>query len=125
MSESELGDPEQQPSPSQEHIDVWRSIDNEDRDPRLIQVQQLWVFLEQHKREKAEGDTRTADEMLRTAKTHYDAVAAKNPHFPPDLRTRLDNLKRELDELLRCYTVTATPLISTFRLLADHALFGS
>ncbi len=101
MSESQLGDPDQQPSLWQEHIDVCRSIENENRDPRLIQVQQLWVFLEQHKREKSEGDTQMADEILRTAKTHYDAIEEKNPHFPPDLRTRLDTLKRELDELLR------------------------
>jgi hypothetical protein len=99
MSESRRGDPNQQQS-WEADIEVWKYINNEDRDPRLIAVQQLWVFLEQHKREKAGGDTWMAGEALRMAKEHYEAITAKHPYFPPDLHTRLSDLKRDMDQML-------------------------
>jgi hypothetical protein len=67
MSESRFDDPNQQPS-WEGDIEVWKYIDNEDRDPRLIAVQQLWVFLEEHKREKAGGDSRMAGEAAANGK---------------------------------------------------------
>jgi hypothetical protein len=84
----------------QQHIDVFENLRSEDRDPRLIQIQQLWVFLEVHKRERADGDIRAADDALQEAKKIYDNLVAKHPHFPPHLRTRLDSLKREMEALL-------------------------
>jgi hypothetical protein len=110
MSESRFDDPNQQPS-WEADIEVWKYIDNEDRDPRLIAVQQLWVFLEEHKREKAGGDSRMAGEALRMAKEHYEAITAKHPYLPPDLRTRLSDLKRDLDEC----SATGTPSLGSER----------
>jgi hypothetical protein len=104
MSESRLGDPNQRPS-READLEVLKYIDNEDRDPRLIAVQQLWVFLEQHKREKAGGDSRMAGEALRMAKEHYGAITAKHRYFPPELRTRLSDLKRDMDEMLYHWNV--------------------
>ena len=107
MSEWRSGDPNQQPSPDPD-IEVLEYIENEDRDPRLIAVQQLWVFLEQHKREKAEGDIRTAGEALRMAKEHYEAIMVKHVYFPPHLRTRLSELKRDMDEMLSLHGPAAS-----------------
>ena len=100
MGEWHLSDPNQQPSAWTEHIDVSNTIESEDRDPRRVLVQQIWVYLAMHKRERAEGDASLADEVLQRAKELYDEVTAKYPHFPPDLRSRLDDLKCELDALL-------------------------
>jgi hypothetical protein len=100
MGEWHLNDPDQQPSPQAEHVDVWKNIENEDRDPRRVQVQQIWVYLEMHERERADGDPKVADAALQAAKTLYDKVRAKYPHFPPDLWRWLDNLKRELEASL-------------------------
>jgi len=69
-------------------------------DPRLVQVQQIWVYLEMHKRERVGGDAEGADLVLQEARALYDKLVAKYPHFPLYLRRRLDNLKRELDALL-------------------------
>lgn len=99
MSESRPDDADPQSSPWQDNTDVYKNLANEDRDPRLIDIQQLWVFLETHKREKALGNAQMADEALRRARSHYEVVVAKHPHFPPDLRTRLNDLKREMDDL--------------------------
>lgn len=82
------------------HLDVSRNLEREDRDPRRVLVQQIWVYLEMHKRERAEGDANQADEVLQGAKELYEQVTAKYPHLPPDLRSRLDDLKSELDTLL-------------------------
>ena len=84
----------------QEHRDVFENLLKEDRDPRFILVQQLWVLLEQHRREKAEGNAGVAAEVLQFARTCYEKGVAQHPQFPPDLLNRLTNLKRELDELL-------------------------
>ena len=77
MSDSRRGDPDQEPSAWQDNADVLKSLNSEDRDPRRIQIQQLWVYLEQHKREMAQGDTQTADEVLRMAQTLYEEVSSK------------------------------------------------
>ena len=92
------GNPNEQSS-SEEDMAVLKYMQTEDRDPRLIAVQQLWVYLEMHKRERAGSDPDAADQVLNDAKTQYENVVTKYPHFPPRLRNRLDNLKRELDAL--------------------------
>lgn len=96
-----LGDPDQPPSPWEEHADVLRDIDSEDRDPQLISVQRLCVLLEQHKREKAENNVEYADEVLHEAKAYYDSIVKRSDHFTPGVLAWLGNLKRELDDLLR------------------------
>ncbi len=47
-----------------------------------------------------DGHPKVADEALQEAKTLNDKVASKHPHFPPDLRRRLDDLGCELHALL-------------------------
>ena len=97
MGEWHFNDPDQQP----EHIDLWENIENEDRDPRRILIQQIWVYCAMHKRERAGGDPKLADEVLQEAKTLCDKATVKYPHFPqPDLRRRLDDLRCELEALL-------------------------
>jgi hypothetical protein len=93
------GGPNEQSS-SEAEIEVVNYIRTENRDPRLIAVQQLWVYLEMHKRERALSDADAADQALKDAKTLYENIVTEHPHFPPHLRSRLDNLKRELDALL-------------------------
>jgi hypothetical protein len=34
-------------------------------DPRLVQVQQIWVYLEMHQRERVSGDAEGADLLCR------------------------------------------------------------
>ena len=92
------GDPSEQPA-WEENMEVLNYIETEDRDPRLIQLQQLWVYLEMHKRERVNYPD-TADRVLKDAKALYENIVTNHPHFPPHLRSRLDDLKRELDVLL-------------------------
>ncbi len=69
-------------------------------DPRLVVVQQIWVYLEMHKRERVSGGAEAADLVLQEASALYDKTIAKYTHIPLYLRRRLDSLKRELDSLL-------------------------
>lgn len=99
MTDSWHGDSNEQSS-SEGEAEVLKYMQTEDRDPRPIAVQQLWVYLEMHKRERASNDPDTADQVLKDAKTLYENMVTKHHHFPRHLRSRLDSVKRELDALL-------------------------